>query len=95
MITDAVFRLLTSVLQYVFSLLPTGNLAGMFAPVTQGAAAIGGVAAQWNSWLPMSETLSALSMLVSTVFPAVIVYKLANWTWRHIPDLWGFGPGAG
>lgn len=95
MVTDAIVGFVVHAIQSVFSLLPSGNLLNIFGPIDALCRQIGAQMASWNTVAPFAEALNLLAVIVGVVMPAVITYKLANWTWRHIPDLWGFGPGAG
>lgn len=75
--------------------LPTVTLPFDPAEPTAPAQQLGRSLALVNSILPMLETMSMLTWVVTYVLPAMLAYTAANWVWRHIPELWGFGPGAG
>jgi hypothetical protein len=95
MLVQAVLDLITGLLSAIFSVLPTASLAGLLAGVTVEMHDAGAAIAGWNAFLPLAELASILALLVGTWLPAILTYKMANWAWRHIPEVWGFGPGAG
>lgn len=77
------------------SVLPTITLPFNPTEPTTVAQSVGNKLALANWIIPLYETLDLLTTLIKFVLPAVIIYTIANWIWRHIPELWGFGPGAG
>lgn len=95
MITDLLWNVVYSILSAVFSALPTASLANVFGTVYTAAYNLGDGLGGWNTVLPAKEIAWAIYAIVAIFFPAVVTYKLANWIWRHIPDIGGFGPGAG
>lgn len=95
MITDLIWQPIYAILNAVFAALPTASLASTFGTVYAKAYDLGEGLGGWNTVLPASEVAWAIFAIVGVFFPAVVTYKLANWVWRHIPDLGGFGPGAG
>jgi hypothetical protein len=94
-IVQAVMDLVVTIFSAAFGVLPTASLSGLFVSVDATMTSVGGYLASWNVYLPLAEVLTILSLLLGTWLPAVLVYKLANWAWRHFPDIAGFGPGAG
>lgn len=95
MLFDAIVSALGNFLHSVFSSLPTSSLAGVMGDVSGFAHDAGAKLAPWNHWLPLRE-LAAIGVLLITIWvPAMILYVVANWIWRHIPDVLGTGPGAG
>ena len=94
MILDAIIGLVHVVLAPIFSLLPTGSLASWF-PTSSIVDAIASRSYIANVFLPLRETVDLYATFAEFVIPAVLAYKLANWIYRHIPQLGGFGPGSG
>ena len=95
MILDAIFTVVGAVLNAVFSALPSFSLAPSLTPVTAAGQSMGHYMAIVNAMLPLNTLVTVAHDTYSVLLPALVVYKIANWVWRHIPDLWGFGPGSG
>ncbi len=96
MIIGAIIDLITGVLGFVFDLLPQSSL-GILSLGSYSATLtnVGYRMGSFNTFVPVVFILSTLTTVMSVVLPAVIVYKVANWTWKHIPNIAGFGPGGG
>lgn len=84
-----------TVLGSIFGLIPAVVLPFFTDPATGTAETVGGNGVWFNSFLPVTEALAATAFVVRFVLPVMGIYTLANWAWRHFPELWGFGPGAG
>ena len=95
MITSALLTLLHVVLDPVFGLLPTLDLTPLSTVVTGAGETMGAYAGRFDAIFPVHELFTIAAFLLSAVMPAVLAYVLGNWVWRHIPDIGGFGPGAG
>ncbi len=95
MILDAIFTVVGAVLNAVFSALPSFSLSQTLAPISSAGSSIGRSMAIVNAMLPVDTLVTVADDTYAVLLPALVVYKIANWVWRHIPDLWGFGPGAG
>jgi hypothetical protein len=88
MIVELLLVALMGTVEFVLSLLPVD-------PVTWPEAEAFGVWAgalvgPLNSLLPMAEFVAVLTLTVSVVLPAIIVYRLAMWLWGLLPI-----PGSG
>ncbi len=95
MIFTWLINLVGLVLGAVFGLLPDVVLPFFADPSTGTATELGGNAVWVNSYVPVVEAFAIMAFLVKWVLPALGVYALASWAWRHVPTLWGFGTGAG
>jgi hypothetical protein len=95
MVVDALFGVVNAVLTAVFAALPTIDVQSFLSPVLSVGTTAGRYVGIVNGILPASEIVTMLHGVYVVLLPALVVYKIANWVWRHIPDLWGFGPGAG
>lgn len=84
-----------TVLGFIFGLLPTISLPFFSSPDVTTAQQLGGNGVWLNGFLPVTEALGLMAFFVKIILPAMAIYTGANWAWRHFPDLWGFGPGAG
>jgi hypothetical protein len=93
MIVDFIWSGVYTILNAVFSALPTVSVT--FTSVYSQIYDVAKMLSPWDVFFPLSEIASILVIIVGTMLPAFLVYKTANWIWRHIPDLGGFGPGAG
>ncbi len=93
MIVDAIIALVSAILSPIFAVLPGFDFSGYFADHV--VPFVGGPLLAADSFLPVHEMLGTLAVLAGLILPGVIVYRLANWAYRHIPQLGGFGPGSG
>jgi uncharacterized membrane protein len=94
-IPDAIVSLVRALLAPVFSVLPTFSLASYF-PTTQNLVdEAAQMAALGNGFAPIYEMAYISSVVLNLVLPATVGYLVANWVYRHIPEVAGFGPGAG
>lgn len=94
-----IWQWLVSILDFMTAplrqILPVISLPFDAGEPTGVAQSVGNKLALANWIVPVHEGLGLLALVVKFVLPAVIVYTVGNWVWRHIPELWGFGPGAG
>lgn len=95
MIIDAIFSGISAVLSAVFSALPSISLASALTPVSSYGVTLGRYLSIGNGFMPLDTIATMLHDTYVVLLPAIVLYKAANWIWRHIPDLWGFGPGSG
>jgi len=94
-IVDWIAGLLHALLSPIFALLPTGSVSGWFPGAIGTAQSLAGKVYFADAFLPLHELASLLAAIVSIAFPAIVTYRLANWIYKHIPQLGGFGPGSG
>lgn len=94
MIVSAIISLVTGLVGAAFDLLPTSTL-GIPLTVISWAEELGSKGGAWDGFFPIIDMLNLLATVVGILFPAVLTYKLANWTYKHIPQIGGFGPGSG
>lgn len=94
-----IWKWLVSILSFMTDplrrILPTITMPFDAAEPTGVAQSIGQKMAMANWIVPLYEGLQLLTFVVRFLLPAVLLYTIGNWVWRHIPELWGFGPGAG
>lgn len=88
MITEAVTVALLFVVEFVVGLLPDD-------PVSWPSAAglgedLGAYAGPLNKVLPLVEFVTMVTVTVTVVLPALIVYKTVMWLWGVVPK-----PGGG
>jgi hypothetical protein len=100
MILDAIISLVTGLLGAAFDLLPTSSLpffdGFLSAPGNPGVGNdIGQWLGQWNYFVPIIFMLGTLGTVLNILLPGVLAYKTANWVYKHIPQIGGFGPGSG
>lgn len=95
MIVSAIIGLVVTLVGTAFSALPTSSLASVFSGLNTNAYDLGQMLGNYNMLLPASEITSALASILAVLVPGLIAYHLANWTYRHVPQLGGFGPGSG
>lgn len=97
-IVNAIIDLLTTVLGALFNTLPTTTSGWLDATSATWSATwttIGTSLGQWNSIIPTGWTLSTIATVLAILIPGVIAYKVANWIYKHVPQIGGFGPGSG
>lgn len=87
-----VISVLTTPLRAV---LPTYELPFADSASSSVGNAIGSKLALINWIFPVLEVLQMVVWMLTYLLPAVIAYVVGNWVWRHVPQLWGFGPGSG
>jgi len=95
MIVDFIAGLLHAILAPVFALLPSGSLTSWFGITTSLAESFAGKSYVADAFLPMHEIANLVAAAAGIFIPAVLTYRVANWVYRHIPQLGGFGPGSG
>lgn len=95
MITGWIIGLVVALLRPVFALLPTVDLSSISGSVVSGATTAGQWAGKMNGVFPVTETLNVAAFLATVLEAGIIAYLVANWIYRHIPQLGGFGPGSG
>lgn len=95
MITRLVIDLVKTILNAVFNLLPTGTLGFSGSSYNSAADSLGNAVGGWDGLFPIVFILNLLTNTLGIILPALLTYKVANWIWRHIPTIGGFGPGAG
>jgi hypothetical protein len=97
-IVQGLIDILKAILTPVFALLPTGSLSSWFGTAEDTIAhSIGQMlgTSGARAFFPVDNAVSLISATVAILIPAVIAYKVANWIYKHVPQLWGFGPGSG
>jgi len=103
MIVDTIVGLITTVLTAIFGSLPSWSpvtALGLPSDVgTHDCCTLGGAAGKYvgsfDTLLPIHETISFLQIALVALLTAYATYKVASWIWKHIPEIGGFGPGAG
>lgn len=98
MILDFVIAIVVTIMRPLFSVLPADSISNWFSgfdAVPNVATSLGQHAGSWDSVVPVVPMLSLIDVIAEKVVPAVLVYLLANWLYRHIPQIGGFGPGSG
>lgn len=102
MIVDTIAGFFTTVLGAIFNSLPSFTLTGGLGLPTAGSHSSDAPGEIIGSWIggfdnifPLHETVGYVYAAMLALLAAYAIYKIANWVWRHIPDLGGFGPGAG
>lgn len=74
-----------ALLTSVFELVPEAPFDGP---------AMGSMTLHVPPWVPINPLIVCLGAAV-VMNASMIVYTFANWIWRHIPQVLGFGPGGG
>ena len=97
MITDALITVVNTVVGAFNALFPSLTLPTWFTSDTIGSTVanyIGGMLGAVHSWFPVTAVLTVLSAVV-TMLPLIAAYLVAEWVWRHVPTIAGFGTGNG
>lgn len=94
MVVSAIIALVVTLVGGAFSLLPTGSLS-ILPDIALGAGDASRSVGSWDGFFPVLDMLQVLATVFSVLLPAILLYKLLNWLYRHIPQLGGFGPGSG
>jgi hypothetical protein len=53
---------------------------------------LGRTANRWAPWFPWSFLATIVEAGLLFILPAFIAFEIAQWCYRELPDLWGFGP---
>jgi hypothetical protein len=95
MLVDLIASSVVPLLHAIFAALPTVDLAALLGSVHDACYGAGQALAPLNHWLPLGELLTLAVLVTGVWMPATAVYVIANWVWRHVPTIMGFGTGAG
>ena len=89
MLVSAVLSLFALMLGLVLAPLPTATL-GTFSGTLSTAITNGsGILGFMNTFLPITEMVYCLGLVLIGWLPAVVIYKTVNWIYRHIPMIGG------
>ena len=98
MVFDWVIAPVLSLLGGLFSALPTGGIGieggqgnGAWTP-SYLADQVSGYLHSASYFFPVHLILTLMYVVVFGLLPAVMIYQIAQWAYRELPDLWGFGP---
>ncbi len=94
--------LILDVLTYIVSLMPVG---GFQCPAESGSAEVclaspsvsshlAGYLGALSYFLPVTFILTLLQDVLEYVLPALLVFIVAQWLWRELPDIMGSGGSA-
>ncbi|MHB8463451.1 MAG: hypothetical protein ACYDH6_16075 [Acidimicrobiales bacterium] len=95
MIVDTILAPILVVLTALFSALPTFSLLGTLGVSMSAIGTLGQSMSLVNPVFPVSETLTWCVIAYGLLLPLFVTYKVANWVYRHLPEILGFGPGGG
>lgn len=97
MIVDMVLSLVTVLVQGFDALFPTVAVPAWLTTDNFGstvAGYVGALLAPISGWFPVDPFLNAL-YAVLVMLPLFGAYLVAEWVWRHVPTIAGFGTGNG
>jgi hypothetical protein len=81
-----------SLMNAVMGVLPTGSWT---ADITSGSA-VGGEISSYMSplqaFIPVGLVVDMISFFVLVLAPAMLVYLVAQWAYKELPTILGFGP---
>jgi len=99
MIFDWVIGPVLDLLNSIFAALPTGGFGLGGGVAGEGDWSAGYLASEVSGWLHSASYFFPVQLIVTLLYltffallPAVLVYSVAQWAYRELPDLWGFGP---
>jgi hypothetical protein len=95
MIVDGVIWLVSALLTPIFAALPEGSIASWFPATENLGSWLADHAYGATAFVPLERIAPVWHGVMVVMIPGVVVYKVANWVYRHIPQLGGFGPGSG
>src|SRR5947209_12594887 len=91
-IVDAIASAITSLLNVIFSALPSFSITSALGLPSAGGHstdAPGTVAGKYMGWLdtylPVHETALMIEVALAAILAFYATYKLANWVYRHFP----------
>lgn len=93
---DRMISVVTGLLGAMFDMLPTSNIT-VLDPSAWGSTLgeVGAWLGGWQTVVPIKSILTITSGILVVTIPAVLAYRVANWFYKHIPQVFGTGPGAG
>jgi hypothetical protein len=94
MIVNAIIALVTTLVGAAFSLLPTSSINVLEDIATSFGDNVQGVG-HWDGFFPVLAMLQVIATVLTILLPGILLYKLLNWLYKHIPQIGGFGPGSG
>jgi hypothetical protein len=53
-----------------------------------------GWAAAWAPWIPWSFMFDVIDAAFLFILPAFLIFELAQWAYRELPTIAGFGPSS-
>jgi hypothetical protein len=89
MLLDWVIGPFLGVVNLIMGSLPTADLSWL--PGTSTGASTGGWLAEAEYFLPLQPMLVIVLVLIGIVLPAFVVFELAQWAYRELPEIMGFG----
>ncbi len=95
MIFDAILTPILAALTALFDLLPTWSLLGSLGISMSGIGSMGGALSMIEPIFPAGAALLMVTVTYAVLLSVFTVYKLANWGYRHMPEILGCGPGGG
>jgi hypothetical protein len=94
-IWEVLVNIIVAPIKLIFGLFPVVEVPFFADGSTATASGMGAKAAALDSFLPVVEVFTIGFWVVGVILPVAAGYTIANWIWRHIPEVWGFGTGAG
>jgi hypothetical protein len=94
MIVNAIIALVTTLVGAAFSLLPVSSI-GVLEDIAVNFADVVKAVGHWDGFFPVLAMLQVTATVLSILLPGILLYKLLNWLYKHIPQIGGFGPGSG
>ena len=91
MLFDWLVAPIVSFMGAVLGLLPTST----WSPSLSGGGAasdLGSYLMPANDYVDVATIGELLTVTVLFIMPAMLIYAIAQWGYRELPDLWGFGP---
>lgn len=83
----------------LFSHLPTGGWGGADTVAGNGAWNAAYLAHNVSSWMHQASYFLPVQLIVTLMYvtffallPAILIYSVAQWGYRELPDIAGFGP---
>ncbi len=95
MIFDAILAPILTLLEGLFNLLPTWSLLDSLGISMAGIGDMGATLAMIEPIFPAQAALLMVTVTYAVLLSVFTVYKIANWGYRHCPEILGCGPGGG
>lgn len=96
MIVNLLITAIVALVGGAFSLLPESTIGYLDTSRYSGiTATIGDAISRWDSITHSVLMVEVAGIVLGIMLPGILLYKVLNWIWKHIPNFGGFGPGAG
>jgi len=85
MIVDGILSVVGAIIGFIGDLLPSSTLTGLPESISGLGETIGERAGPINRFFPVEELFTFLVIVFLYWLPAVLIYQLVFWIYKHLP----------